>query len=69
MTKPANTGLLLIGVGSMLTSMMVSGFVLGFFVDYWADTTPLFLLVFGLLGTIGGFMKAYRLLTHPDLNK
>lgn len=68
MTKPKNTSLLLIGVGTMLTSMVISGFVLGYVTDLWLGTKPLFLLLFGLLGFIGGFLKVYKYLTHPDLN-
>ncbi len=58
--------LLLVGVGSMLTSMVVAGFLLGYFVDSWADTRPLFMLAFGGLGLVGGFLKVYKLLIRSE---
>lgn len=64
MKQPERPGLLLIGVGTMLTSMVVAGFLLGYAVDVWADTRPIFMLVFGALGLVGGFLKVYRLLMH-----
>ncbi|HEY0663466.1 MAG TPA: AtpZ/AtpI family protein [Thiobacillaceae bacterium] len=66
MKQPPKTGLLLIGVGTMLTSMVVSGFLLGYAVDTWADTRPVFMLLLGALGLIGGFLKVYKLLSRPD---
>jgi ATP synthase protein I len=67
MEKPQGKGLLLIGVGSMLTSMIVAGFVLGYAVDTWADTRPVFMMLLGGLGLVGGFLKVFKLLTRPDL--
>lgn len=54
--------LLQTGVGTILSSMAISGFILGFATDQLFDTTPLFLLCFGFLGVIGGIMKAHKLL-------
>ncbi len=68
MAQPEKSGVLLIGVGTILTSMVVAGFLLGYATDAWLGTTPLFLLSFGCLGLIGGSLKAYKLLSHPDLN-
>jgi len=48
--------------------MVVAGFVLGFLVDMWLETEPVFLLSFGFLGLLGGMIKVYKLLTHPDMN-
>lgn len=67
MKRHKSRSLLLVGVGSMLTSMVVSGFVLGYALDTWLDTRPLLMLVMGGLGCVGGFIKVYKLLTHPDL--
>ena len=67
--KKANApGLLLISVGSLLTSMIVAGFLLGYGVDVLLDTEPVFLLSFGLLGFIGGILKAYKILIDPELH-
>jgi ATP synthase protein I len=57
----------LIGVGSILTSIIVSGFILGYAVDVWLETQPVFMLSFGLLGIAGGILKVYKLLANPDL--
>lgn len=61
-------GLLLISVGSMLTSMVVAGFLLGYGLDVVLDTQPIFFLSLGLLGFIGGIMKVYKILTAPELH-
>lgn len=67
--KPRKSrSLLLVGAGSMLTSIVVSGFLLGYAIDAWIDTKPVFMLLLGGLGFVGGFLKVYKLLIHPDLN-
>ena len=60
-------GLLLISVGTMLTSMIVAGFLLGYGLDVWLDTKPIFMLILGVMGFIGGILKVYRLLNDPNL--
>ena len=69
MSEPRKgSGVLLIGVGTMLTSTIASGLLLGYGLDWWLDTQPIFMLLFGLLGFIGGFLKVYKILTHPELH-
>ena len=51
------------GVGSMVSSMTISGFILGFGADYLAGTTPIFMMIFGALGLVGGIMKAHRVMS------
>lgn len=58
---------LLIGVGTMLTSMIAAGFLLGYAADLWLGTQPWFMLGLGVLGFIGGILKVYKLLTHPGM--
>jgi len=59
--------LLQVGVGTMLSSMAIAGFLLGYFTDQYLDTIPVFMLIFGFLGVLGGIMKAHRLLINvPD---
>ena len=60
-------GLLLISVGTMLTSMIVAGFLLGYWVDGWLKTPPIFMLIFGAMGLVGGFLKVFKLLNDPNL--
>jgi F0F1-type ATP synthase assembly protein I len=61
--------LLLMSVGTILTSMIAAGFILGYLVDFWLETAPIFLLSFGFLGLLGGTLKVYKLLSHPDFYK
>ncbi len=68
MNKAKGPGLLLISVGSLLTSMIAAGFLLGYGVDVLLDTQPVFMLSFGLLGFVGGIMKAYKILSDPELH-
>ena len=51
-----------------MTSMIAAGFILGYFTDSWLNTQPIFLIVFGALGVIGGFLKVYKLLSNPELH-
>lgn len=67
-TENNRGNLLLIGVGTHMTSMIIAGFLLGYLVDYWLDTQPIFLLILGLMGLVGGILKAYRLMSHPGFN-
>ncbi len=66
MNKPSPMGLPLVGAGNMFVSMIASGFILGFLVDGWLDTRPVFMLIMGGLGLIGGLLQAHRLLRMQD---
>lgn len=61
-------GLLLISVGTMLSSMVISGFLLGYWLDAWLETQPIFMLLLGAMGVVGGFLKVYRLLNDPNMH-
>jgi len=62
--KNTGPGLLLAGVGTHLAAMVIVGFALGFGLDYLIDTKPVFMLIFGILGFIGGIMRAIELLNR-----
>jgi len=64
MSESRGSGLLLIGVGTMLTSMIVAGFLLGYGLDWWLDSRPIFMILFGGLGLIGGILKVCKLLSR-----
>lgn len=66
--KNKGPGLLLISVGTMLTSMVVAGFLLGYGLDVWLDTKPILMLLLGVMGFVGGILKVYRLLNDPNLH-
>ncbi len=55
--------MLLVGVGTHLAAMVITGFALGFALDVWLDTRPLLMLLLGALGFVGGIIKAHRLLS------
>ncbi|WP_044408160.1 AtpZ/AtpI family protein [Thiomicrospira microaerophila] len=57
---------LMIGSGQMYASMIISGFIVGYFIDYLAGTTPIFMLLCGLLGIIGGVQKVQRMMAQMD---
>lgn len=62
MHKSKGAGMLLIGVGTHLAAMVIAGFLLGYGVDAWLDTRPVFMLLLGGLGFVGGILKAHKLL-------
>jgi ATP synthase protein I len=64
--KPA-LNFLLLSAGSVFTSMIVAGFLVGYAFDALFDTTPLFLLSCGVLGFVGGMMKVHKLLGKMEL--
>lgn len=65
--KPkAGMSFLLVGSGQMFTSMVIAGFIVGYFFDYLAGTTPIFMLLCGLLGIIGGSQKVHRLVSRME---
>lgn len=68
MKKTKGPGLLLIGVGNIFASTIIAGFLLGWVVDRWLETQPIFMLAFGLLGFIGGGLKVYKMLSDPRLH-
>ena len=51
----------------MLSSIVVSGFLLGYGLDVWFDTKPILMVGLGMLGFVGGILKVYKLLTDPNL--
>lgn len=56
-------GWVLIGVGTHLSAMVITGFALGYGLDVWLATKPIFMLLLGGLGFVGGILKAHKLLS------
>ncbi len=67
-SKPpgAAANYLLISAGSIFTSMVISGFIVGYVLDYLFDTTPIFFLSCAVLGFIGGAQKVHQLTRRLD---
>lgn len=63
MNGTKGTGLALVGVGTLLTSMVLAGFLLGYGLDNWLDTPPFFMFILGCLGFVGGIIRVYKLLS------
>ncbi len=51
-------------LSEFVAGVLAGGF-LGWLLDKWFSTSPLFLLVFGALGTAAGFMNVYRIASRP----
>lgn len=66
MNKNPLAGLLSVSAGNVFASMVISGLLLGYFVDTWLDTRPVFMLIFGALGLIGGFKRVHQLIGMRD---
>jgi ATP synthase protein I len=49
-------------VGIELFAGILGGLLLGYGLDTWLGTRPLFLIVFFLLGAVAGMLNAYRYL-------
>jgi ATP synthase protein I len=64
MSESKGSAWVLIGVGTILSSMIVAGFLLGYGVDRWLDSQPIFMILFGGLGLGGGILKVYKLLSR-----
>lgn len=57
---------LLISAGSIFTSMVIAGFIVGYMLDYLFGTMPLFFLACGVLGFVGGMKKIILLTKRLD---
>ncbi|OYY75224.1 MAG: hypothetical protein B7Y40_02075 [Gammaproteobacteria bacterium 28-57-27] len=66
MNKNPLSGLLMVSAGNIFASMVISGLLLGYLLDSWLDTRPIFMLSVGALGLIGGFLRVHKLLGAKD---
>ena len=65
-SKPS---LLHIGAGNIFASMIISGLIIGYFIDQWLGTLPIFMLLFGVLGFVGGMKRIHALLRYQNTGK
>ncbi|MGD9887695.1 MAG: AtpZ/AtpI family protein [Halothiobacillaceae bacterium] len=56
----------MVSAGNIFASMVISGLVLGYLVDSWLDTRPIFMLSLGALGLVGGFQRVHKMLGMKD---
>ncbi len=52
----------------MLSSMVISGFIVGYILDLIFGTNPVFLLGCAVLGFVGGMMNSYGMLGKENKN-
>lgn len=57
---------LLLSAGSIFTSMLIAGFIVGYVIDQLFDTTPIFMLCCAVLGFVGGLQKVHKLSSRLD---
>ncbi|NWF38164.1 AtpZ/AtpI family protein [Mariprofundus sp. NF] len=55
-------------VGTEIVASTMIGLGIGFFLDRWLDTRPIFLIVFAIFGLAAGFINLYQLMV-VDLQK
>lgn len=55
-------------VGTEIVASTMIGLGIGFFLDRWLDTRPLFLIIFAIFGLAAGFLSLYQLMVI-DLQK
>lgn len=48
---------------------IIAGGAIGWLLDKWFSTSPVFLLIFGVLGTITGFWNVYRIAARPTVGR
>jgi len=51
-------------IGISLVISMLIGLAMGFYLDQWLDTRPMFTLIMLLIGIIAGFRNVYILTTR-----
>jgi len=49
-------------VGTEIVASTMIGLGIGFFLDRWLDTRPVFLIVFAIFGLAAGFLNLYQLM-------
>ncbi len=55
-------------VGTELLAGLLIGAGIGWTLDQWINTTPLFLIIFFILGGVAGIYNLWRVLTGKGLN-
>ncbi len=53
-----------LGSGAELAGIVVVFFLIGFALDAWLDTRPLFMIVMVLFSMVGQFVKMYFVYSH-----
>ncbi len=51
-------------LGLVVVITILAGFGIGFFIDSKLNTSPLFTLIFLVMGILGGMINAYQMITR-----
>ena len=54
-------------VGTEFVAALLIGVGIGYFLDDWLNTKPIFLIIFFLFGAAAGFMNVYRFVNGMDM--
>lgn len=57
---------LALSVGTVMTSNIVGGIALGYFLDRWLHTAPWMIVTFLILGTVSAFIGIYRIVSRLE---
>ncbi|MEP7273913.1 MAG: AtpZ/AtpI family protein [Acidobacteriota bacterium] len=57
---------LALSVGTVLSSNIVGGIVLGYFLDRWMGTAPWMIITGLILGTVSAFIGLYRIMSRLE---
>lgn len=54
-------------IGTEFVAALLIGVGIGYILDDWLDTKPIFLIIFFLFGSASGFMNVYRVVKGMDM--
>ena len=57
---------LALSVGTVLTSNVVGGIALGYFLDRWMKTAPWFIVTGLIVGTVSAFIGLHRIISRLE---
>ena len=52
--------------GSSFTGSIIAGIIIGYGLDYWLSTSPIFLIIFCPVGIAAGFYNLWRVFKQLD---
>ena len=58
--KQLGSVILVSQLGLTMVGSILLGLLIGFYLDKWLNTKPVFIIIFILLGVVGGGYQAYR---------
>lgn len=56
------------GLGFVIPMCVLVGYVIGYWLDRWLKTSPIFAVIFLLLGFGAGFLELYKMLVGYERN-